>query len=193
MPVICFGPICIPIWGLLPFLFALFMKFKDRVAVAVGLQEPDPEPDPSSGDDLAKSSGEGSLPVAEEIVDDDRPHRVVSITSREQWDEKRRESISSGKPLFVDFTAEWCKPCKIIAPVFQRLSKQFPKSIFVEIDVDTMDDIAQDHKITAMPTFQVHRGGAFVDEVQGAYAEKLKEMVRRHGTDADPFLRRLQS
>lgn len=197
MPVICLGPVCIPIWGLLPFFLALLVKFKDRAFIAFGLKEPEPAPalakgmsHSASGEDLLSSA---AAAAASEEEEDGRPHRVIAITSKEQWDEKRRESISSGQPLFVDFTASWCKPCKKVAPVFQMLSKQFPKSIFVEVDVDAMDVIAQDHSISAMPTFQVHRGGAFVDEVKGAYVEKLKEMVRRHGVNADKSLRRLQS
>ena len=57
--------------------------------------------------------------------------------------------------VIVDYSAEWCGPCKIIGPYFSELADKNPSLLFVNVDVDDMDSIASENGITAMPTFQV--------------------------------------
>lgn len=87
---------------------------------------------------------------------------------------------SKTKPVFIDFTASWCGPCRSIGPVFENLAGENPTIIFVKVDVDEADGVAASCGISAMPTFQVYKNGVKVDEMLGASKSKLKEMVAKY-------------
>jgi len=63
------------------------------------------------------------------------------------------------------FTASWCPPCKMIAPVFSKLSAEYKDILFVKIDVDECGDVASEHSIQSVPTFEFINGGKVVDKV----------------------------
>jgi len=89
------------------------------------------------------------------------------------------------KAVFVDFTASWCPPCKMIKPIFEELAethKDLEGVKFVKIDVDENDEVAQEYAIRSMPTFKVFVDGKEVaeDGFGGASVEKLKAMVTKY-------------
>lgn len=85
---------------------------------------------------------------------------------------------SSGEDLVVvDFSATWCGPCKMIAPVFEEMSNEFGGVVFVKIDVDEVPEIAQKYQVMAMPTFLFLRKGEIVGRFSGASGDKLREML----------------
>nr|AAK72483.1 thioredoxin [Branchiostoma belcheri] len=84
------------------------------------------------------------------------------------------------KLIVVDFTASWCGPCRMIAPVFEKLAEENPDVVFVKVDVDANDETAGACGISAMPTFHCYRNGAKVEELCGASEEKLREMVAKN-------------
>lgn len=60
------------------------------------------------------------------------------------------------RQVIIDFTANWCVPCKQVGPFFAQLSAEHGGSIkFVQIDVDDSEELAREYNISAMPTFQV--------------------------------------
>jgi thioredoxin len=61
--------------------------------------------------------------------------------------------IQSGKSIILDFYASWCGPCKKIAPFFEKISHDFTNIVFVKINVDEAEKIAEYFNISAMPTF----------------------------------------
>ena len=56
------------------------------------------------------------------------------------------------KPVFVKFTAEWCGNCELIAPTFEENNeKNGDKAVFVSVDVDEQEDIAEEYEVTSLP------------------------------------------
>ncbi|GAQ84515.1 hypothetical protein KFL_001920150 [Klebsormidium nitens] len=100
---------------------------------------------------------------------------VIIVTSKAHWDQLHQEN--AGSTVVVDFWATWCGPCKHIAPVFVELAKQYPHVVFLKVDVDENQDIAQMEDISAMPTFRVYKRGNKIDELIGASKEKLEQLV----------------
>ena len=87
---------------------------------------------------------------------------------------------AGGKLVVVDFTASWCGPCQRIAPVFTQLAEEMPDVVFVKVDVDENEEVAQQCGISSMPTFQFYKSGKKVHEFSGASAEKIKEAIATH-------------
>jgi thiol-disulfide isomerase/thioredoxin len=65
--------------------------------------------------------------------------RVIHVSSESEWNTHLNEGKSfGGKAVVADFTATWCRPCKLMAPVFDRLSEEFPTVTFLKVDVDEL-------------------------------------------------------
>ncbi|KAJ2002844.1 hypothetical protein GGI04_003180 [Coemansia thaxteri] len=87
--------------------------------------------------------------------------------------------IATGVKLVVDFKAAWCEPCKMMAPLFQRLAQEHADVSFVTVDMDEVPEIAREFSIMSMPTFKLFAKGDAVDEVVGANTYLLETSVRR--------------
>jgi thioredoxin len=78
--------------------------------------------------------------------------------------------------------ADWCGPCKQIAPVYEELAKSlqgFNFIKFVKIDTEAQKDIAATYQVTVLPTFIVFRDGKVLEKVQGADPRKLQSIVKK--------------
>jgi thioredoxin len=106
---------------------------------------------------------------------------VPFVTEREF----EREVLRSEVPVLIEFTAEWCQPCKTIAPDVEAVARELDgKARVVKIDVDKAPVIAQQLRIQSVPTFMVVAEGRIQDAVVGAIRKKkMMEMV-------EPFLPR---
>jgi len=80
-------------------------------------------------------------------------------------------------PVIIDFFADWCGPCKMIAPAFKSMAATNRNGIFVKVN-ETMRDAMTAFGVTAFPTFQFFRGGQKIDEMRGADENGLRRRVR---------------
>ncbi|ESZ95345.1 thioredoxin [Sclerotinia borealis F-4128] len=96
--------------------------------------------------------------------------------------------LKTSKIVVTDFYADWCGPCKAIAPIYEQLSAQLSrpnKITFTKVNVDTQKEIASTYSVTAMPTFIIFKEGKQVEKVQGADPKKLQDIVKKLAAEAD--------
>ena len=82
----------------------------------------------------------------------------------------------SEKPVFVDFYADWCGPCRMLAPVLSGLAEKYAdKAVFVKVNVDESEDAAIEHGISSIPNVIAFKGGMAVANQLGFAPESALE------------------
>ncbi|MBQ5634833.1 MAG: thioredoxin [Alistipes sp.] len=80
--------------------------------------------------------------------------------------------LSESKPLVIDFWAEWCGPCRTIAPIVDKLSEEYGDRVNIgKCDVDSNDDIVALYRVRNIPTIVFIKDGAVADKHVGAISE----------------------
>jgi len=89
-----------------------------------------------------------------------------------------KQKISEGKSV-VDFWAEWCGPCKILAPTFEELSNEVKDINFYKLNVDESSDIAAQNEVQGIPTLIVFENGKEIRRIVGVKSkEDLKKEIQ---------------
>ncbi len=79
------------------------------------------------------------------------------------------EVLQNDKPVIVDYWAEWCGPCRMVAPVLEEIATEYAGKIdVVKLNIDENPTIAQQYGIMAIPTMNVFSGGQVVKQIVGA-------------------------
>ena len=86
------------------------------------------------------------------------------------------EATTKG-PVVLDCFAEWCGPCKMIAPQFETWEGEYAKVSFLKLDVDEAEDLAEELGVSAMPVLFFFKDGQVVETVTGTSVEAIKKKL----------------
>ena len=90
-----------------------------------------------------------------------------------------KRSFRSGHAVLVDFYADWCGPCKMMAPVIDELAKEYEGKVKIgKLNVDDNPETARQYRVMTIPTLIIYKNGGLVDTVVGVVAKNaLKEKL----------------
>lgn len=93
-----------------------------------------------------------------------------------------QEVISSGKLFLVDFWAEWCGPCRAVAPIIDDLAEAYDGKVAVgKVNVDDEGSLAQKYRIMSIPTIILFKDGQIVERIVGARSsQEFKSIIDKH-------------
>jgi len=103
---------------------------------------------------------------------------LAHITNAKDW---QSQVVDSPNPVFVDFWAEWCGPCRMVGPVVEELAKDYEGKVsFVKVNVDEANELAAKYNIFSIPTLMlIHKGQVLAQQVGAASKESYKGMIDR--------------
>ena len=86
-------------------------------------------------------------------------------------DNFEQEVLKSTVPVLIDFYADWCGPCKMIAPVFEEIAAETPNAKFFKLNIDEQMELAQKYSVRSIPTFVAFKNGEESKRVVGVVSK----------------------
>ncbi|MGH3240206.1 MAG: thioredoxin [Spirillospora sp.] len=88
--------------------------------------------------------------------------------------------LENDKPVLVDFWAEWCGPCRMVAPILEEISQEHGDKIeIVKVNIEENPEVPRSYGVVQIPTLNVYRNGEVVKQIMGAKpkAALLRELA----------------
>ena len=103
---------------------------------------------------------------------------ITQISDTKSWEV---DVINSDVPVFVDFWAEWCGPCRMVGPVVEELANDYDGKVkFVKVNVDEANELASKYNVFSIPTLILLNKGEIVSQQVGAASkESYQSMIDR--------------
>jgi thioredoxin 1 len=113
-------------------------------------------------------------PVSNELVVEDKPVKVTDATFE-------TEVLNHDKPVLVDFWAEWCGPCRMVAPTLEKLAKEYAGQVRIaKVNVDENPGLSQAFKVMSIPTIMLIKQRTIVFSQPGALPEPaFRELITK--------------
>ncbi|KAK1366723.1 putative monodehydroascorbate reductase (NADH) [Heracleum sosnowskyi] len=112
---------------------------------------------------------------------------ITLVTDVKKWEEKLSEAEEADKIVLVNFSADWCSPCRDVLPVFRSLAEKHTSLMFLIVDVDELAELSTSWDIKATPTFFFLKNGCELDKLVGANKEELRRRTEeRSDKNAKP-------
>ncbi len=94
----------------------------------------------------------------------------------------QNDVLASGTPVLVDFWAEWCGPCRSLAPKLEEIASEMQGKVkILKLDVDSNGQTAAQFGIRSIPTLILFKGGKPVDQIMGNHSkENLVQFIEKH-------------
>jgi thioredoxin 1 len=94
---------------------------------------------------------------------------IITLTA-ENFDQ---EVLKSGTPVLVDFWAEWCGPCKMVAPILEELASEYDGKVKIgKVNIDDHQSLASEYGIRAIPTLLLFKAGQVADQIVGLRSKR---------------------
>ena len=94
----------------------------------------------------------------------------------------KQEVLEEDLPVLVDFWAEWCMPCRMVAPTVEKIAKEYKGKLKVcKLNVDEAQETASNYGIMSIPTLAIFKNGEVVDKVIGVVSKsELEAAIKPH-------------
>jgi thioredoxin 1 len=114
-------------------------------------------------------------------TDEVKETRIKENTPRHLTDQEFFSVVSEAKVALVDFYADWCGPCRMMAPIIDAFAKEYSgKALVAKVNVDHNPEVSQKFGITSIPTFGIFKSGKLMSTIIGAVGrEALKSALDR--------------
>ncbi|MCD8336960.1 MAG: thioredoxin [Lachnospiraceae bacterium] len=100
---------------------------------------------------------------------------MIIIKTQEQFN---LEVLKADNPVLVDFYADWCGPCKALAPLIEELDQEAEGYSVAKVNVDAIPELAQQYRVASIPTVLIFRDGACVERNVGLVSkDDLKKLI----------------
>ena len=98
-----------------------------------------------------------------------------------------QSQLEDGRPLLVDFWAEWCGPCRMVGPTLEELASEYEGKVRIgKLNVDQNRELSMQFKVQSIPTFLMFKGGEVADRMMGAMPKAAFEKFINKNLEVEP-------